>query len=211
MLQFIYGCGRDHKCKLWFQYISCCSLSLRVKETYSSTYVSIHLMLQFIGKERQHHLGQIKFQYISCCSLSIMKLHSEGTGCVSIHLMLQFILSARPLLSSNSQVSIHLMLQFIEILQWRDKFQTVFQYISCCSLSDMPGHSQHHNSAVSIHLMLQFIEEKKSKSKSYQHVSIHLMLQFIKKCTELQKPNVTSFNTSHVVVYHIGVKSPIQW
>ena len=56
---------------------------------------------------------------------------------VSIHLMLQFIVKPVLRRASFRFVSIHLMLQFICRIRLLKKLLNTFQYISCCSLSDI--------------------------------------------------------------------------
>ena len=140
-----------------FQYISCCSLSCGSQKCILSILVSIHLMLQFIFVGSFRSTANSLFQYISCCSLSsanICKAFHSGVSihlmlqfialervgfnsykAVSIHLMLQFIVQVGQFLQTASGVSIHLMLQFIAIGMIGNENASLFQYISCCSLS----------------------------------------------------------------------------
>ena len=121
---------------------------------------------------------------------------------VSIHLMLQFIFSAFCWLYAFDCVSIHLMLQFIQLTACGMIAPSVFQYISCCSLSCTQisfhlllncfntSHVVVYRTVkadgrklpwVSIHLMLQFIQSYLIRLLQLQPVSIHLMLQFINR------------------------------
>ena len=119
-----------------FQYISCYCLSLFCKVhgririyfntshvtvyllslpcVYSSTHISIHLMLLFIGWQQSIRNDSKKFQYISCYCLSFL-LHSE---------------------SDSFLISIHLMLLFIDVAVSLNVPVKWFQYISCYCLSD---------------------------------------------------------------------------
>ena len=77
-----------------------------------------------------------------------------------------------------------------------------FQYISCCSLSFYSSINKKSGEQVSIHLMLQFIQHSDAQRNS------KLSFQYISCCSLsnyrmlVQKKNF-SFNTSHVVVYHV--------
>ena len=113
MLLFIQDGRRTGRQSTQFQYISCYCLSLFCKVhgririyfntshvtvyllslpcVYSSTHISIHLMLLFIGWQQSIRNDSKKFQYISCYCLSFL-LHSESDSfLISIHLMLLFI------------------------------------------------------------------------------------------------------------------------
>ena len=161
-----------------FQYISCYSLS-----AYRSFENEVVLL----------------FQYISCYSLSNSTERHEARYQVSIHLILLFILEAMVGIYLNTFVSIHLMLLFIFFWTGYPHVQgnvsihlmllfilegvqismddSLFQYISCYSLSR----------AVDI-------------METASVVSIHLMLLFINmlRCSRGIKRR---FNTSHVTLY----------
>ena len=170
---------------------------------------------------------EIPFQYISCYSLSIMRrrmqkpiqsfntshvtlyrsnsVSSNLLSNVSIHLMLLFIHCRCSCGSYAVCVSIHLMLLFIRKSTQPIKIFTLFQYISCYSLSWKSWAGTYRIWNVSIHLMLLFI--------SFPHVSIFLLtpFQYI-SCYSLSvssRPNCDhwkSFNTSHVTLYLAGKK-----
>ena len=135
MLQFIRHVLSFLLLSPLFQYISCCSLS------------------ETCGNESLYF---VKFQYISCCSLSSFLLNRLSTldSFNTSHVVVYQVscLTDYP----HWIVSIHLMLQFIFIsicyFSLHDSFNTshvvvyqstacgitaptVFQYISCCSLS----------------------------------------------------------------------------
>ena len=119
-----------------FQYISCCSLSCGSQKCILSILVSIHLMLQFIQEQTpvpQPHQG------------------FNTSHVVVYRIVLRFSLVSQKCFNT-SHVVVYLNHRIFYGCRWQ------FQYISCCSLSDKPDHSQHHNSVVSIHLMLQFIQ-----------------------------------------------------
>ena len=121
---------------LWFQYISCYSLS--------------------IPEDVQDKIKKL-FQYISCYSLSQQTTIRTMQASVSIHLMLLFISRQYQEAQYLLDVSIHLMLLFIQFLASYDELEisfntshvtlylerasdfvdtmTLFQYISCYSLS----------------------------------------------------------------------------
>ena len=80
-----------------------------------------------------------------------------------------------------------------------------FQYISCYSLSQPQAESFLPVLHVSIHLMLLFIRWLKNVERKISYVSIHLMLLFILTTTSLLD-SFSSFNTSHVTLYHIGIQ-----
>ena len=160
MLQFIRGRQRKrHPVKL-FQYISCCSLSLRVYDkrleqlSFNTSHVVVYLARLLYDFPRQ-----IMFQYISCCSLSgeNMGKNKSSNRFNTSHVVVY--LSAENTVVNRFLVSIHLMLQFI--------------------LTTMSAQLQ--NFVVSIHLMLQFIGFTHKNIQSIFYVSIHLMLQFIIK------------------------------
>ena len=79
----------------------------------------------------------------------------------------------------NNLVSIHLMLLFIYILPRNHLRMSVFQYISCYSLSSPFPPNLLYSKLVSIHLMLLFIGYTSKDSRRSRRVSIHLMLLFI--------------------------------
>ena len=75
MLQFILS-EEDIDCVTdWFQYISCCSLSFKVRyicvllNRFNTSHVVVYLPPFFVD------MNLVLFQYISCCSLS---------GCISV-------------------------------------------------------------------------------------------------------------------------------
>ena len=82
-------------------------------------------------------------------------------------------------------VSIHLMLLFIYILPRNHLRMSVFQYISCYSLSSPFPPNLLYSKLVSIHLMLLFIGYTSKDSRRSRRVSIHLMLLFIFFSTSL--------------------------
>ena len=119
------------------------------------------------------------FQYISCCSLSFYNFKIFRLTTVSIHLMLQFIFLVNASSFLSSFVSIHLMLQFIPVVRREVDEVPVFQYISCCSLS---------NIFICVNIF--------SNSFNTSHVVVY---QFL---TLEAGISPDGFNTSHVVVYH---------
>ena len=162
-----------------FQYISCYSLSY------------LH--------SRQNAFF-VSFQYISCYSLSQQTTIRTMQASVSIHLMLLFISRQYQEAQYLLDVSIHLMLLFIQFLASYDELEisfntshvtlylerasdfvdtmTLFQYISCYSLS--PDSIK----KLSTFLMFQYISCYSLSSSSHpmmnlKLVSIHLMLLFI--------------------------------
>ena len=163
-----------------FQYISCYSLSY------------LH--------SRQNAFF-VSFQYISCYSLSQQTTIRTMQASVSIHLMLLFISRQYQEAQYLLDVSIHLMLLFIQFLASYDELEisfntshvtlylerasdfvdtmTLFQYISCYSLSkegidNMKDVRSFNTSHVTLYRL--------SYRNSYQ---LHL-----------------GFNTSHVTLYH---------
>ena len=100
-----------------FQYITCYSLSIDFFE---------------------HSDNLLEFQYISCYSLSTLLTSFAFCSPVSIHLMLLFIGKKHPGRVHRCLVSIHLMLLFIKEQAEKTYTETVFQYISCYSLSGSP-------------------------------------------------------------------------
>ena len=136
MLLFIYGLEVVFTSVIWFQYITCYSLS----------------------DPRSFPLFMAEtFQYITCYSLSIIRTnHQSSPSFVSIHHMLLFISSPPASSQLLHGVSIHHMLLFITVFTdsstplqgfntshvtlyqvWRtkDKHYLGFQYITCYSLS----------------------------------------------------------------------------
>ena len=97
------------------------------------------------------------------------------------------------------------MLQFIFTIHWRHLQVSLFQYISCCSLSSWSIQKKR-RSQVSIHLMLQFI------TSFSLHNSDRIQFQYISCCSlspllfNLYSRN-SCFNTSHVVVYRYSGSS----
>ena len=175
-----------------FQYISCCSLS---------------------QKEQL-------FQYISCCSLSICNRRENKVAIVSIHLMLQFIPNPPlPHPKSKGFNTSHVVVYLVLVCGLN--LMSVFQYISCCSLSLERGelveadisfntshvvvylhgkHSVNVHESVSIHLMLQFIFLENYRNWPlwlFQYISCCSLSFFLFRKTS----RLICFNTSHVVVY----------
>ena len=74
MLLFIAEAPDEKQHDFVFQYISCYSLSRRIRQTPESCVVSIHLMLLFIHTHLPSCRSSILFQYISCYSLSICSI-----------------------------------------------------------------------------------------------------------------------------------------
>ena len=201
MLQFINICRAKPNWNGWFQYISCCSLSLEDGEqntdefpfqyisccslsewyahipafpfSFNTSHVVVYQITFYIYK------AESKFQYISCCSLSPNRTFTAQSATVSIHLMLQFIFCSGDLTRMTKTVSIHLMLQFIQLEASKQIKQVEFQYISCCSLSVCDG--------VRYFIHLRF---------NTSHVVVYLLGIISAEC------GLFSFNTSHVVVYH---------
>ena len=121
----------------------------------------------------------------------------------------------------RKQVSIHLMLLFIDGTLIGHHTITLFQYISCYSLSvkavqTFPVYTRfntshvtlyrfcrsdsNHRNPVSIHLMLLFISISPALLSQHFDVSIHLMLLFI-IFAQINCNFLYSFNTSHVTLY----------
>ena len=137
--------------------------------------------------------------------------------------MLQFIFFGSFIGKLPYLVSIHLMLQFIAPGCTGCSFGSVFQYISCCSLSASDRAAPMGAAPFQYISCCSLSEYKKQHPEKFEDVSIHLMLQFIKavgedglyfvkfqyiSCCSLSKRVAcatlfpVSFNTSHVVVYH---------
>ena len=96
-------------------------------------------------------------------------------------------------------VSIHLMLLFIVFKTAHGYDKSLFQYISCYSLSTCRGEIHTHEH-VSIHLMLLFIEGDRiayTYSVMFQYISCY-SLSHVK--WRKKKENYC-FNTSHVTLY----------
>ena len=136
MLLFIIELARPGSIALMFQYISCCCLSdfckwfARCYHTFQ--YISCCCLSDF---SYWHALLCLVFQYISCCCLSLPKffklrvIFSFNTSHVVVY---------RRKKSGETypcKVSIHLMLLFIYEASAMGTTKTVFQYISCCCLS----------------------------------------------------------------------------
>ena len=99
-------------------------------------HVSIHLMLLFNSIDLSSCSAVLWFQYISCCCLTCKKIQCQTINSVSIHLMLLFNSTCSENHLLISFVSIHLMLLFNRILKIFVRLQAVFQYISCCCLTN---------------------------------------------------------------------------
>ena len=97
--------------------------------------VSIHHMLLFIIYERLEYGHWELFQYITCYSLSGLFAKFYNLTHVSIHHMLLFIDLAPVNPYIVPRVSIHHMLLFIIIQELNNEQLTMFQYITCYSLS----------------------------------------------------------------------------
>ena len=102
-------------------------------------------------------------------------------------------------------VSIHLMLLFIYILPRNHLRMSVFQYISCYSLSSPFPPNLLYSKLVSIHLMLLFITSSQNiyyQYNPFQYISCYslsvniLILFLLSLC----------FNTSHVTLYLIALQ-----
>ena len=142
---------------LWFQYISCYSLSHFLIFLADRSFVSIHLMLLFISIVSAIPSAASLFQYISCYSLSECNASAHrpverfNTSHVTLYLISKKLLLLVHISFNTSHVtlypklqrvsfpptvvSIHLMLLFIgEHFNGQDVTIT-FQYISCYSLS----------------------------------------------------------------------------
>ena len=65
--------------------------------------------------------------------------------------------------------------------------------------------------AVSIHLMLLFIQVLLAFQCGTMHVSIHLMLLFILGAFAVSRSFSSSFNTSHVAIYHLQNTPIVFW
>ena len=85
---------------------------------------------------------------------------------------------------------------------------TLFQYISCYSLSHCFILFFSY-SIVSIHLMLLFIRFFRNRWHHFRMVSIHLMLLFIQNQTG-PRASPLCFNTSHVTLYQSDEESLLQ-
>ena len=228
-----------------FQYISCCSLSFYSSiNKKSGEQVSIHLMLQFIQHSDAQRNSKLSFQYISCCSLSNYRMlvqkknfsfntsHvvvyrrksrkrrktaiSFNTSHVVVYPQKNFLPHQFYYRFNTSHVVVYLdslsrrcgisMFQYISCCslsvlhtRWRT-ILSWFQYISCCSLSKR---ERRYNQSlkVSIHLMLQFIGLIPLCNHFFSLVSIHLMLQFIQYV--VFKYQVACFVSIHLMLQFI--------
>ena len=81
----------------------------------------------------------------------------------------------------------------------QNAFFVSFQYISCYSLSQQTT-IRTMQASVSIHLMLLFISRQYQEAQYLLDVSIHLMLLFIQFLASYDELEI-SFNTSHVTLY----------
>ena len=88
------------------------------------------------------------------------------------------------------------------------KKATMFQYISCYSLS-MNANGDATAKNVSIHLMLLFIVLRILPRHFLLRVSIHLMLLFI-MTPEYTAAHNDGFNTSHVTLYQYAIILTVQ-
>ena len=122
-----------------------------------------------------------RFQYISCCYLSFLALYLPiSQVCFNTsHVVIYPPWS--PDLGVVSIVSIHLMLLFIWLLVYPIGQESMFQYISCCYLSNQ------FRIQISTIFKFQYI--------SCCYLSSTLITEISRKC---------SFNTSHVVIYPDG-------
>ena len=179
MLLFIFFCILFLLSPSWFQYISCYSLSVQGAAempwliSFNTSHVTLYLQQMVADAD------EVTFQYISCYSLSdsayirYLVVLCFNTSHVTLY---------RGMASTNGMeryVSIHLMLLFIYILPRNHLRMSVFQYISCYSLSSPFPPNLLYSKLVSIHLMLLFIGYTSKDSRRSRRVSIHLMLLFI--------------------------------
>ena len=205
-----------------FQYISCCSLSIG-KAVPSDRVVSFQYISCCSLSTCQVYTQSkwLEFQYISCCSLSSTSSPHTSFAFISIHLMLQFIwLSICPKdliphfntshvvvylfnqfpCSFHNVISIHLMLQFILALAVLEAQKTIFQYISCCSLSEIK------HMVTILEQIFQYISCCSLSRKLWNEKLWKERFQYISCCSlSMLRSTVmlgsTDFNTSHVVVY----------
>ena len=135
-------------------------------------------MLKFIRKTETCWMGGSLFQYISCWSLSPTTRVLLLTYLISIHLMLKFIRKNGNEKPKWTLISIHLMLKFIHCVVSMIGLPTLFQYISCWSLSSQPE---------SARISITYFNT--SHVEVYLLPSLYLKIRF------------SDFNTSHVEVY----------
>ena len=118
-----------------FQYISCYSLSVCSYHftTLMQCFNTSHVTLYQTGFQLVPHV--FKFQYISCYSLSRNRPSLSHVVCCFNTSHVTLYRRKRYRNPGTKLVSIHLMLLFILESVFLMAFQTVFQYISCYSLS----------------------------------------------------------------------------
>ena len=165
--------------------------------------VSIHLMLLFIENGKWLHLPMESFQYISCYSLSplprmhTIRLESFNTSHVTLYLLLM------DGALRNHFVSIHLMLLFIEV---KDQFgleASLFQYISCYSLSVCPEPGCNvvvgfNTSHVTLYLQSSLSCRPQTQRFNTSHVTLYPLPEYQPSYNKIR------FNTSHVTLYRKG-------
>ena len=161
--------------EVWFQYISCCSLSLATlfSAAQTSCFNTSHVVVYHNRIPRNFH-GLIGFNtshvvvYLTfCISLAGTSTRFNTSHVVvylALHLYFQYISCCS---LSKGRV--------IELLEYYK-----FQYISCCSLSTEHGHTV----------------RNVTKFQYISCCSLSLM-------RTAEKPRRRSFNTSHVVVYRV--------
>ena len=141
-----------------FQYISCCSLSFYSSiNKKSGEQVSIHLMLQFIQHSDAQRNSKLSFQYISCCSLSNYRMlvqkknFSFNTSHVVVYRRKSRKRRKTAISFNTSHVVVYPQKNFLphqfyyrfntsHVVVYLDSLSrrcgiSMFQYISCCSLS----------------------------------------------------------------------------
>ena len=175
----------------------------------SENIVSIHLMLLFITAEGVKVDLSNVFQYISCYSLSLRQIQLQT-------LISRFNTSHVTLYRSiwcwfcrGRSVSIHLMLLFIQEGSYGMLGNTLFQYISCYSLSlAQASANANTNGFNTSHVTLypnQFI--KFSNANSFQYISCYSLSAFARKYLQ----EARSFNTSHVTLYPADIERLYSW
>ena len=168
MLLFI-GCGKTIVfAKVTFQYISCCYLSmgLQVFSALEGSFNTSHVVIyQYPGKRRKE--DEMGFNTSHVVIYPVNVFNGTTAQFVSIHLMLLFILLESAWWIMNLAV-----FQYISCCYLSDKSQNpkglwyLFQYISCCYLS-LSSAICTPVSNVSIHLMLLFILLESAARKSW--------------------------------------------
>ena len=141
-----------------FQYISCCSLSMKTLLLgFPSSVVSIHLMLQFINIIVIGFNSILLFQYISCCSLSQFadEAAKESRCFNTSHVVVYLPGVGQQRFYHKGFNTSHVVVYLLSLLKKRIRFLcfntshvvvyppaftisialSMFQYISCCSLS----------------------------------------------------------------------------